>query len=104
MSYNGWRLIPIEYYQASFLPDGTPLIVHQVKHRWRGNRFEVSAEHYYRVEIVHKKTAAGMDAAIYSKPDKDFPEIPPWQRGWTWLGGDPGFCYMKMIRAEQEEV
>ena len=83
MIVNGYRLEPIPANEARKLPEGTVLIVHRVWHD--PATYQVTREAYYRARLKRKKTVMGLDAAVYSEPDCDFPELPPWQLGWIWL-------------------
>ena len=89
MIINGIRLTPIDAYKARKLPENTILIVARYYRDFK--TYAITERHYYRARLVRRKTIAGMDESIVSEPDCNWPEIPPWHRGWIWLTIIDGF-------------
>ena len=83
MTVNGYRLRPIDSFEARKLEDGAVVIVMRF---WQDAKtYAVTRREYYRTVVRRKKTVAGMEEALYWEPDPDWTDMPTWQLGWIWL-------------------
>lgn len=86
MKINGHSVRSIDAHDARKLPNGTALICVRALYDYKTGR-PIGAE-YYRCVVETRDTALGPEKAIRFEPDSDWPGIPMWHRGWTWLEGD----------------